>query len=242
MDEQSRLDSIAPKYSASVLLGINELYHLAIRDTMIPASGGNRALEIGCGGGSWTPVLCDKYKTVDVVDGSQKLLSDLVSKCKADNLTVHHCLVEQLASESVDRWDHAFMTFLMEHLLEPWAVLSQVRPLIAVGGSLFIAVPNANSLHRVIAQRMGLIEDTTELSDNDHQVGHRRVYTRELLLEHLTQAGFSVEQEWSIGLKPLTLGQMKELPDAVGVELANCGDLAPDYCAYLGLRAVVVEP
>ena len=52
MDEQSLLDSVASLYKSSTLLGLNELYHLAIRDAMIPESGEASALEIGCGGGS----------------------------------------------------------------------------------------------------------------------------------------------------------------------------------------------
>ena len=75
------------------------------------------------------------------------------------------------------------------------------------------------------------------------QVGHRRVYTRELLLQHVGDAGFSIEEEWAIGLKPFTLAQMSQLPEAVGVELASGGDLAPEYCAYIGLRGTVAgEP
>lgn len=242
MDEQSLLDSVASLYKSSTLLGLNELYHLAIRDAMIPESGGARALEIGCGGGSWTSVLCDRYATVDVVEGSQKLLNDLLAGCTADNLTTHHCLVEELARQAGSSWNHVFMTFLMEHLLDPVEVLSQIKSLISSEGSLFIAVPNAESLHRVIAVRMGLIKSTTELSANDHQVGHRRVYTQETLHEHITAAGFSITQEWAIGLKPFTLSQMEDLPPKVGAELANCGDLLPDNCAYLGLRAMVVQP
>jgi 2-polyprenyl-3-methyl-5-hydroxy-6-metoxy-1,4-benzoquinol methylase len=239
MDEQSLLDSVASLYKSSTLLGLNELYHLAIRDAMIPESGEASALEIGCGGGSWTPILCDRYVAVDVVEGSQKLLDDLLSTCSADNLTTHLGLVEELAEQSGSSWDHVFMTFLMEHLVEPVEVLSKIKSLISSEGSLFIAVPNANSLHRVLAFRMGLIDCTTELSANDHQVGHRRVYTRELLHEHVTAAGFSIAQEWAIGLKPFTLSQMEGLPSEVGAELANCGDLVPENCAYLGLRAVV---
>jgi ubiquinone/menaquinone biosynthesis C-methylase UbiE len=241
MSEHGKLDSIAPKYNSAALLGLNELYHLEMRDAIIPAKSNRSALEIGCGAGSWTPVLCSRYQTVDVVDGSQKLLEELAKNITADNLALHHCLIEELSLAPGQSWDHVFMTFFMEHLFDPVETLCRIKPFIKKGGSLFIAVPNANSLHRVIAHRMGLISRADELSANDHDVGHHRVYTRDLLIQHMSLAGFSVAQEWSIGLKPFTLGQMENLPTPVGAELARCGDLAPEYCAYLGLRAEIVR-
>lgn len=237
MSEREKLDSIASKYNSAELLGLNELYHLEMRDAIIPKKSSKSALELGCGAGSWTPVLCDRYKTVDVVDGSQKLLAELAEKISADNLTLHQCLIEELSLTPGQSWDDVFMTFFMEHLLDPVEVLRRIKPLIESDGSLFIAVPNANSLHRVIAHRMGLISSTDELSANDIEVGHHRVYTRDLLIEHLSSAGFSVAQEWAIGFKPFTLGQMEHLSEQVGTQLARSGDLAPEYCAYLGLRA-----
>jgi len=70
MDEQSKLEQIGPEYRDQDLLGLNELYHLAMRDQMIAPEGGDSALEIGCGAGLWTRMLCMRYQQVDVVDGS----------------------------------------------------------------------------------------------------------------------------------------------------------------------------
>jgi len=52
MDERSNLEQIATQYRDQDLLGLNELYHLAMRDQMIASDGGEPALEIGCGAGS----------------------------------------------------------------------------------------------------------------------------------------------------------------------------------------------
>jgi len=77
------------------------------------------------------------------------------------------------------------------------------------------------------------------LSENDIRVGHRRVYTRRLLQEHLLSAGFRIAQEKPIGLKPFSLKQLEELPVPVIEALCASGDLAPDNAAYL---AVIVRP
>ena len=244
MDERSKLEQIATEYRDQGLLGLNELYHLAMRDQMIASDGGESALEIGCGAGSWTRVLCLHYRQVDVVDGSSQLLERVAAE-NADapaELTTHHALIEDFNPAPNQAWQHIYMTFLLEHLVDPVAVLRQVGQWLRPGGTLFIAVPNADSLHRVLAFRMGLIQRTDELSANDHRVGHRRVYTRALLRDHLQQAGYTIAKELSIGLKPFTLKQMDCLPVDVGKALASSGDLAPDHSAYLGVQAGGCNP
>jgi SAM-dependent methyltransferase len=241
MANLSELETIAPEYHHQDLLGLNELYHLAMRDEMIPADGGDSALEVGCGNGSWTQVLCQRYRRLDVVDGSQQLLT-YVATANANapiKLATHHAAIETFIPAPHQTWQHIYMTFLLEHLLNPVSVLQNIGRWLEPNGKLIVAVPNADSLHRVLAQRMGLIQRTDELSANDRRVGHHRVYTRTLLREHLGQAGFRILSEKSIGLKPLTLKQMENLPADVGRALAASGDLAPEYAAYLGVQASV---
>ena len=43
---------------------------------------------------------------------------------------------------------------------------------------LAIVVPNARSLHRLIGERAGLIDDLYRLSEHDLAVGHRRYFDR----------------------------------------------------------------
>ena len=244
MDEQSKLEKIGPEYRDQDLLGLNELYHLAMRDQMIAPEGGDSVLEIGCGAGLWTRLLCKRYQQVDVVDGSSQLLEQVALE-NADapaTLTTHHALIEDFEPAPDQTWQHIYMTYLLEHLADPVAVLHRIGQWLAPDGILFIAVPNADSLHRVLALRMGLIQRTDELSANDHRVGHRRVYTRPLLRAHSHQAGYQITKELSIGLKPFTLKQMEHLPAEVGKALAASGDLAPDHGAYLGVQAGGFNP
>ena len=244
MDEQSKLDKIGPEYRDQDLLGLNELYHRAMRDQMIAHGGGDSALEIGCGAGLWTRVLCERYQQVDVVDGSSQLLEQVALENAGSpaTFTTHHALIEDFERAPDRAWQHIYMTYLLEHLADPVAVLRRIGQWLTPDGMLFVAVPNADSLHRVLAFRMGLIQRTDELSANDHRVGHRRVYTRPLLKDHLQQAGYKITKELSIGLKPFTLKQMEHLPVDVGKALAASGDLAPDHGAYLGVQASGFNP
>lgn len=233
-DEQSRVRQIAATYHAEALAGLNEQYHLYLRDQVIPVEGGRSALELGCGKGLWTQLLLQRYDRVDVVDGSPELLKSLVPGGNPRaTMIAHAAMAEEFLVTCSNTWQHIYMTFLLEHLEDPVAVLQRVGMCLDPDGMLMVAVPNADSIHRVLALRAGMIRSTDELSANDILVGHRRVYTRDLLRAHLRRAGFLITEEKSIGLKPLSLKQLEGLSSPVQAALCASGDLARDHAAYL---------
>jgi 2-polyprenyl-3-methyl-5-hydroxy-6-metoxy-1,4-benzoquinol methylase len=235
--ERRRLERIQRTYMDAELAGANEQYHLYLRDRMIPGEGGRSALELGCGKGLWTERLCDLYDEVDVVDGSRQLLDRVAQEHggRAAKLTTHCALVEEFAAGR--HWQHVYMTFLLEHLEDPVAVLGGLQRFMDGDSHLFIAVPNALSVHREAAVRMGLIETVDELSANDHKVGHRRVYTPDLLQEQVRAAGFRIDEVMYVGLKPVNLKQMKSWSEDMVWAFCASGDLCGEHAAYLGLRA-----
>ncbi len=235
--ERDKLEAIAQVYHSEDLSGLNEKYHLAVRDALIPNEGAERALEIGCGKGLYTEVLVERYRHLDVIDGSQELLDHISSKHRhKTSIHTHVALIEDFLDATTDNWDHIYMTFLLEHLIDPVDVLHKIGKRLNPGGRLFLAVPNATSVHRQLAFRAGLISTVDELSANDHLVGHRRVYTIELLHEHAKSAGLSIVREAFIGLKPLTLKQLETLPPAIHDVLCSSADLAPNAAAYLAIE------
>ena len=68
--------------------------------------------------------------------------------------------------------------------------------------------PNLASLHRLVGVAAGILESTTTLSEADHLIGHRRVYTIEHLLADLRAAGFRPLHWEGVFLKPLSNSQM----------------------------------
>lgn len=236
--ELARVHQVASMYHSELLAGANEQFHVHLRDKVIPSGGGESALELGCGKGLWTRVLCDRYDRVDVVDGSPELLAEVARSCAGGaQLATHAALADEFLLGATASWQHIYMTFLLEHVDDPVELLRLARSRLAEDGVLFVAVPNADSVHRVLALRAGLIRSTTELSENDVRVGHRRVYTSALLREHLARAGLRVTLERSVGLKPLTLRQLDGLPEAVIAALCESGDLVPANSAYLAAEA-----
>lgn len=238
-DEKMALEGIAPLYHSEDLGGINEHFHLAVRDTLIPSEGSISALELGCGSGMWTRRLCQLYQRVDVVDASPELLTGVKKVCSSTpaELVCHEGLIEEFTPARGRTWEHIYLTFLIEHLIAPVGVLRNIRQWISPQGCIFLAVPNAHSLHRELAMRMGLLRSPTQLTENDKRLGHRRVYSMDLLSQHVEEAGYVIIDRYQIGLKPLSIGQMKHYSPALANALCGAGDLAGKHSAYIAVKA-----
>ena len=93
--------------------------------------------------------------------------------------------------ETEERFDAIGMGFVLEHVEDPGLILRRYQDFLAPGGQIFIAVPNAESLHRRLGNFAGMLPDMTTLSPADEAFGHRRYFTAETLrdlveaLEHL---------------------------------------------------------
>ncbi|MGB5139903.1 MAG: hypothetical protein WBP29_15325, partial [Candidatus Zixiibacteriota bacterium] len=105
--------------------------------------------------------------------------------------------------------------------------------------ALHLTVPNANSLHRKIGVAMGMIPSLTSLSERDHMIGHKRVYTLDLLSKHLEEAGYEIEVFQGIYLKPLTHADMERWPmDRINA-FYEVGKEFPEICAELYVKCRV---
>ena len=233
-------EEIHKVYFSKELRGANEEYHLALREHMLSKVGGSSALEIGVGAGDWSQSLANLYKTLDLVESAPSLLdnADLLSRNKKAVVHCHCSNVEDFMPQPDQKWQDIFMTFLLEHLEDPVSTLKKIKQWLEPQGRLILAVPNANSIHRVLAVRMGLIKKIDQLSDNDIKVGHYRVYTKQLLKKHLKLAGFNLIQMENIGMKHLNITQLDSMPEDVVKILARSGDLCPPYSAYIGVIAM----
>ncbi len=101
--------------------------------------------------------------------------------------------------------------FILEHVSDPGLVLRRMRSLLAAGGRMCVAVPNARSLHRVVGHEAGLLRDMYALSDADRALGHQRYFDVDRLTALAAQCGWRVESKAGLLLKPFTSGQMEQL-------------------------------
>ena len=81
---------------------------------------------------------------------------------------------------------------------------------------LHINVPNADSLHRMLAKAMGLISDTHNLSSRNIELLQQRVYDKQSLQHEVESLGFVVVEQGGYFVKPFTHGQMQSMTPILG--------------------------
>jgi SAM-dependent methyltransferase len=117
--------------------------------------------------------------------------------------------------------------FVLEHVDDPALVLRRMRRLIRPGGRMFVAVPNACSLHRRIGHAAGLLPDMFRLSDADHALGHQRYFDLPSLRQLVADCGWQVQAQAGLLLKPFTTGQLAKLELSAAVWQALQAVAAP---------------
>jgi 2-polyprenyl-3-methyl-5-hydroxy-6-metoxy-1,4-benzoquinol methylase len=153
------------------------------------------------------------------------------------SIDVAHAMFEEFST--VETFDVIVMGFVLEHVADPDRILRQFRRFLAPGGSLFVTVPNAESLHRRLGHEAGLLGDLMELGDADRQLGHQRLYTVASLRRAIEQAGYVVKTVEGLLLKPITTAQIKslQLPESVLQAMLKVGVSYPELSAGILIQA-----
>ena len=105
--------------------------------------------------------------------------------------------------------------------------------MLAPEGRVYIAVPNAESIHRHIGVSMGIISSLDKLSENDIAVGHRRVFTWKSLERVIHSAGFIIESKEGILIKPLPSKVIDTWDEELVEAFLSAHSLAPRLCSEI---------
>jgi len=155
--------------------------------------------------------------------------------------------------ELIEGWFESFETegvfdvieagFVLEHVDDPAIVLRRMHRFLAPGGRMFIAVPNACSLHRLIGFRAGLLRDMYALSDADRALGHQRYFDLPKLQALVSSTGWRLVEARGMLLKPFTTGQMNQLalPPSVWSALQAVAADYPEISNAIQLEVVAAE-
>lgn len=144
-------------------------------------------LEIGCGD-------CSVFKNADVVaDGFDIQLPENHTYRRVSN---------NINDFNISDYDAICLLGVLEHM-EEWDISNLFNKLYSAK-QIYVTVPNAESFHRRVGKRMGIIKDLTDLSSSDFEIGHKRYYTYRSLLsrfQELIDKGFKVSFIGSAGFK-----------------------------------------
>ncbi|MBD9360880.1 class I SAM-dependent methyltransferase [Methylomonas fluvii] len=190
---------------------------------------GKSALEVGCGSGSSTEKLYKIFQDIEVIEPSKKNVALL--KNRVSNIKCHELLLEEFSTTR--RFDFIFFLNVIEHVEDPVQSLKILADLIRHEGLIFISAPNCMSLNRRAGYKMGVLENYEKMAPKDYEVGHRRLYTVDMLKDHCDKAGLKVLSVKGMYLKPLSEKQMIELGDDAVRAFYSLGEDIPEYCASL---------
>jgi 2-polyprenyl-3-methyl-5-hydroxy-6-metoxy-1,4-benzoquinol methylase len=187
-------------------------------------------LEVGCGNGYSTKILSQFFDDIEVVEPSSKNMALMKSKVSYEVLC-HNVLLENFSTSK--KFDYILFLNVLEHVEDPVGSLEILAGLIKDEGLIFISAPNCMSLNRRAGYKMGLLDSYDKLAPKDFTLGHRRLYTVEMMVDHCLQAGLRVVETKGIYLKPLSEKQMIDLGDNAVRAFYSLGEDIPQYCANI---------
>jgi 2-polyprenyl-3-methyl-5-hydroxy-6-metoxy-1,4-benzoquinol methylase len=188
---------------------------------------GARVLDVGCATGYLAAELSRRGCTVDGIEFDPAAAEQARAHCRAvvvgdlEAPATHADVREMLAGE---RPDVIVCADVLEHLRDPWSVLSWLRTLLAPGGRAVISVPNIAHW----TARRALLRGRFDYTDHGlFDRTHLRFFTRASAAELARRAGFAVLAEHPVDA-PLPL---ESRVPALGRVRGRCVRRCPELLA-----------
>ncbi len=193
---------------------------------------GGAGIQLGLGDSYIARELAPCFDVFHVVEGSANLIEQ--HRDPEAGYEVLNSLFETFEPEI--KYDVLLGNHVLEHVDEPVKILAAVRRWLKPGGRAVFTVPNADSLHRRIGVKMGMLEHCQELNSQDHFVGHRRVYRLEELVADVSAGGFKIKESFGYGVKLVSMKQMADWSDELLQAIYKVSlDLPPKLCSNIGV-------
>lgn len=206
-------------------------------------------LEAGCGLEPLFPYI-DHYEKTVIVEPAKafvdKLQQDINRYHVQDKVSYVHGFLESEVDTLMQmdiKFDYMIISSLLHELDEPNIFLAAVKKLCSKNTVVHINVPNAKSVHRLIAKEMGIIPDLYELSDLQIKMQRRRVYDMETLAKTVESAGFEIIESGSYLPKFLASAQMEDMlskgivDEKIFYGLDQIGRCMPEYGSEIYVQA-----
>jgi len=171
-----------------------------------------KLLSLGIGGQQVSRTILEQLDIAEyhILEGSLGIIERyLAETALPPSVTIHHTYFENVHFEST--FDAIEMGFVLEHVDDPGLILRRFRAFLKPGGVLFVSVPNARSLHRLLGQAAGFIQDIYALSQFDRELGHKRYFDSQSITQLVEESGYTELHKVGLVLKPLTTAQLHQL-------------------------------
>ena len=169
-------------------------------------------IEVGCGLEPLFLYYTD-FDTMTVVEPGEMFYKNAEEKASQEHgkiRCVNGCIeekVEIIKKEKI-HFDYIVVSSLLHELEEPDALLEALHSIAYCDTVIHINVPNAYSIHRLIAKGMGMMSDVHNLSEQQKIMQRHAVYDIPSLCEYVTSHGFRIAESGSFFPKFLTGAQL----------------------------------
>lgn len=228
--EQGQLDKIASQYDPEDDWEEIKIILMAADLICENAPDPSLALELGTSTGLMSESLAKHFNKILAVDGSAKNIETSRQRLLSvglKNVEFEVSLFEEYVPPR--KFPNIILAHVLEHVEDPVAILRKFGEYLEPGGVMHLAVPNAASLNRRIGFMLGMMSQLDQLGPKDHLVGHRRLYTYEMLHDHVRQAGLQPGVCQGVFLKPLSKAQMAHWKDELIEAFFMIGRDLPAY-------------
>ncbi len=190
-------------------------------------------LELGLGHGYTACVFSGEFSRHVVLDGSKEIIEQFKSRHQLAYTEIILSYFEDFDSD--EQFDMIVMGFILEHVDNPAAILQRYKKYLKPQGSIFVAVPNYESLNRRYGYAAGLLPELCHLGPGDLALGHQRLFTADSLQDMIKQTGFRLKRLEGIFLKPLTTQQLinLNLPENILQAMMEVGIEYPELCVAM---------
>lgn len=169
-------------------------------------------LEIGCGMEPLFQFLNYKFEKYVIVEPSEVFYGNAVKKADKDKRII--CHKKYFGIDHIEfnlEFDMIICSSLLHEVDRPQELLDAIRNICTENTVVHINVPNANSFHRLLAKKMGLIKDEHEMSERNLLYQQHEVFDTASLAVLLAQTGFEVVESGGYFVKPFTHDQMYQM-------------------------------
>lgn len=172
-------------------------------------------LEVGCGMEPLFQFYHD-YQCMTIVEPSDMFYENakrLADACDQEIYIVNGNVEDKTEGLQSRHYDYIIISSLLHELEDPCKVLKEIRKLCTGNEVIHVNVPNAYSLHRILAYEAGLIPDIYAKSQQQKKMQQNSTFDLQSIADVAEQAGFDVIAEGTYFPKVFTHGQMQTLMD-----------------------------
>jgi 2-polyprenyl-3-methyl-5-hydroxy-6-metoxy-1,4-benzoquinol methylase len=170
--------------------------------------GGEKLLDVGCGSGSLMFKAKDKFKNVYGIDISPSRIDEAKKKAvekfgENNNLHFSVCNINEKIDFPDDMFDAVTSIAVIEHVFDPYYVVSEIHRVLKSGGVFVVEVPNIAYIRHRIDLLFGKLPVTSSpynWKEIGWDGGHLRYFTKKTLCGLLGECGFEVLKVTGSGL------------------------------------------